>query len=138
MNQFHKTKFIIESSSMNNDCMTWLVSVHMKLILMRKGEIFLKIWKLRLRLWFYKLLIKLGLKSEEIYYIGGSTALPPPLSKEEERKLLSLLSKGDKSARAVLIERNLRLVVYIARKFENTGINIEDLIKIGRASCRER
>src|SRR5690625_1969117 len=52
-------------------------------------------------------------------------------SKEEDRKLLSLLSKGDKSARAVLIERNLRLVVYIARKFENTGINIEDLISIG-------
>src|SRR5690625_2642324 len=92
---------------------------------------YLKILKLRLRLWLYKILIKLGIKSEEIYYIGGSTALPPPLTKEEERKLLTLLSKGDKSARAVLIERNLRLVVYIARKFENTGINIEDLISIG-------
>ncbi|WP_199689926.1 RNA polymerase sporulation sigma factor SigE [Clostridium sp. 1xD42-85] len=87
--------------------------------------------KLRLRLWWYKLLIKLRLKSEEIYYIGGSEALPPPLSKEEERELLALLPKGDKSARAILIERNLRLVVYIARKFENTGINIEDLISIG-------
>src|SRR5690625_4826114 len=52
-------------------------------------------------------------------------------SKEEDRKLLSLLSTGDKSSRAVLIERNLRLVVYIARKFENTGINIDDLIRIG-------
>lgn len=75
--------------------------------------------------------MKLGFKSEEIYYIGGSTALPPPLSKEEEKKLLKLLPKGDQSARAILIERNLRLVVYIARKFENTGINIEDLISIG-------
>jgi RNA polymerase sporulation-specific sigma factor len=81
-------------------------------------------------LW-YKILMKLGLKSEEIYYIGGSEALPPPLTKEEEKELLVLLPKGDKSARAILIERNLRLVVYIARKFENTGINIEDLISIG-------
>ncbi|HLR41470.1 MAG TPA: RNA polymerase sporulation sigma factor SigE [Virgibacillus sp.] len=91
----------------------------------------MKILKLRIRLWWYKLLIKLGIKSDEIYYIGGSAALPPPLSKEEEKELLELLPKGDKSARAVLIERNLRLVVYIARKFENTGINIEDLISIG-------
>lgn len=91
----------------------------------------MRIWKLRLRLWWYKCLIKLGLKSDEIYYIGGSAALPPPLSKEEEKKTLKLLGKGDKAARAVLIERNLRLVVYIARKFENTGINIEDLISIG-------
>lgn len=88
-------------------------------------------WKLRLRLFYYKTLIKLGIKSDEIYYIGGSTALPPPLTKEEERRLLLLLPKGDKAARAMLIERNLRLVVYIARKFENTGINIEDLISIG-------
>jgi len=91
----------------------------------------LRIWRLRLRLWFYRVLIKLGIKTDEIYYIGGSTALPPPLSKEEEKKTLTLLSKGDQSARATLIERNLRLVVYIARKFENTGINIEDLISIG-------
>ena len=91
----------------------------------------MRIWKLRLRLFYYKILIKLGIKSDEIYYIGGSTALPPPLTKEEERRLLLLLPKGDKSARAMLIERNLRLVVYIARKFENTGINIEDLISIG-------
>lgn len=91
----------------------------------------LRISKLRLRLWWLKLLVKLRIKSEEIYYIGGSEALPPPLSKEEEQELLALLPKGDKSARAILIERNLRLVVYIARKFENTGINIEDLISIG-------
>jgi RNA polymerase sporulation-specific sigma factor len=92
-----------------------------------------KFWKLRLqlRLKWYNLLIRLGLKSDEIYYIGGSEALPPPLSKQEEQELLLLLPKGDKSARSILIERNLRLVVYIARKFENTGINIEDLISIG-------
>ncbi|MBY7143717.1 RNA polymerase sporulation sigma factor SigE [Virgibacillus sp. NKC19-3] len=91
----------------------------------------LKSWKLHLRLQWYNMLIKLGVKSEEIYYIGGSEALPPPLSKEEEAELLELLPKGDQAARALLIERNLRLVVYIARKFENTGINIEDLISIG-------
>lgn len=75
--------------------------------------------------------MKLRLKSDEIYYIGGSEALPPPLSKDEEQELLVKLPKGDQTARAILIERNLRLVVYIARKFENTGINIEDLISIG-------
>src|SRR5690625_5130875 len=92
---------------------------------------------MRLRLWWYNLLIKLGFKSDEIYYIGGSAALPPPLSKEEEKELLTLLAKGDKSARAILIERNLRLVVYISRKFENTGINIEDLISIGTIGLRK-
>ncbi len=75
--------------------------------------------------------MKLGLKADEIYYIGGKEALPPPLSKEEEELLLQKLPTGDKAAKSVLIERNLRLVVYIARKFENTGINIEDLISIG-------
>lgn len=75
--------------------------------------------------------MKLGLKADEIYYIGGKEALPPPLSKEEEEHLLEKLPSGDKAAKSVLIERNLRLVVYIARKFENTGINIEDLISIG-------
>ncbi|MDQ0155929.1 RNA polymerase sporulation sigma factor SigE [Robertmurraya andreesenii] len=87
--------------------------------------------KLRLSYYWYKLLIKLRLKTDEIYYIGGSEALPPPLSKEEEEVLLQKLPNGDKAARSILIERNLRLVVYIARKFENTGINIEDLISIG-------
>lgn len=75
--------------------------------------------------------MKLRLKPKNIYYIGGSEALPPPLSKDEEYVLLKKLPRGDKAARAMLIERNLRLVVYIARKFENTGINIEDLISIG-------
>lgn len=64
-------------------------------------------------------------------YINGSEALPPPLTQQEETMLLQRLGKGDKSVRRVLIERNLRLVVYIARKFENTGIGIEDLVSIG-------
>lgn len=87
--------------------------------------------KLKLTLVWYRVLQRLGMKADEIYYIGGSEALPPPLSKEEEADLLMKLPSGDEAVRAVLIERNLRLVVYIARKFENTGINIEDLISIG-------
>ena len=91
----------------------------------------MKTWKLRITYFLYKLLTKLGIKTDEVYYIGGSEALPPPLTKEEEEMLIQKLSSGDKTARSLLIERNLRLVVYIARKFENTGINIEDLISIG-------
>lgn len=87
--------------------------------------------KARFFYYWYRLLLKFNLKSDEIYYIGGSEALPPPLNKEEEALLLQKLPTGDKAARSILIERNLRLVVYIARKFENTGINIEDLISIG-------
>lgn len=68
---------------------------------------------------------------EELYYIGGSETLPQPLSKEEEANLLSKLETDTEHVRQILIERNLRLVVYIARKFENTGIYIEDLISIG-------
>ncbi|WP_439645080.1 RNA polymerase sporulation sigma factor SigE [Alicyclobacillus kakegawensis] len=68
---------------------------------------------------------------EEIYYVGGSEALPPPLTRDEEEYLLGRLPEGDQAVRSVLIERNLRLVVYIARKFENTGVNIEDLVSIG-------
>lgn len=68
---------------------------------------------------------------EEIYYIGGSDILPPPLKGPEESKALEALEHGDESAKQLLIERNLRLVVFIARRFENTGINIEDLISIG-------
>ncbi|WP_176720474.1 RNA polymerase sporulation sigma factor SigE [Desulfuribacillus stibiiarsenatis] len=83
------------------------------------------------RLKYYQLLNLLGWKQDEIYYIGGSETLPPPLSRDEESYLLKKLSTGDKSVKAMLIERNLRLVVYIARKFENTGINIEDLVSIG-------
>ena len=74
------------------------------------------------------LLRKLGL-TPPIHYIGGSDTLPPPLSKEREAELLKHME--EESARQELIEHNLRLVVYIARRFENTGINIEDLISIG-------
>ena len=68
---------------------------------------------------------------QRVDYIGGSDVLPPPLAAEEERRLLAQLAAGDHQARQSLIEHNLRLVVYIARKFENTGVNIEDLISIG-------
>ena len=80
----------------------------------------------------YRLLVRLGLiRPGKIQYIGGSDTLPPPLSREEEAALLARLDAGEETVRQVLIERNLRLVVYIARRFENTGINIEDLISIG-------
>ncbi len=78
------------------------------------------------------LLARLGLvRPGKIMYIGGSDTLPPPLSREEEAALLARLDTGEETVRQILIERNLRLVVYIARRFENTGINIEDLISIG-------
>ncbi|MCL1843913.1 MAG: RNA polymerase sporulation sigma factor SigE [Defluviitaleaceae bacterium] len=71
-------------------------------------------------------------KEDRSFYIGGSEVLPAPLGADEEARLLALLGGDDDSvAKATLIERNLRLVVYIARKFENTGINVEDLISIG-------
>ncbi len=86
------------------------------------------------RLWVQKLIawvmLRLGLAARADY-INGSEALPPPLTRQEETTFLTLLGEGDKSVRRVLIERNLRLVVYIARKFENTGIGIEDLVSIG-------
>ena len=72
-------------------------------------------------------------RPQRVYYIGGSESLPPPLSREEEAELLQKLDlpQSRQAARQTLIERNLRLVVYIARKFENTGIGVEDLISIG-------
>lgn len=76
----------------------------------------------------YRWLLRL-FRPDQVLYIGGSDTLPPPLSREEEAALLERLEEP--SARQTLIERNLRLVVYIARRFENTGINIEDLISIG-------
>ncbi|MBQ7713270.1 MAG: RNA polymerase sporulation sigma factor SigE [Oscillospiraceae bacterium] len=66
-----------------------------------------------------------------VYYIGGSDTLPPPLSREAEAAALALLEAGDEDVRQTLIEHNLRLVAYIARRFENTGVGIEDLISIG-------
>ena len=74
---------------------------------------------------------KLGLiKSKGMYYMGGVNILPPPLKPDEEKLLIDRLEKDD-SVKTILIERNLRLVVYISRKFENTGIDVEDLISIG-------
>jgi len=86
-----------------------------------------KVWQ-RISLWLvhHDLIAHRG-----VYYIGGSDTLPPPLSKEREAELLSRLDNGDEAVKSELIEHNLRLVAYIARRFENTGINIEDLISIG-------
>ena len=79
-----------------------------------------------------KLLVKLGVKEPaHLHYICGSDTLPPPLSQEEEAYLISALGQGEETVKKMLIEHNLRLVVYIARRFENTGICIEDLISIG-------
>ncbi len=66
-----------------------------------------------------------------IYYIGSGEVLPAPLSRERERELLYALREGDESARSELVEHNIRLVVYLARRFENTGVGLEDLISIG-------
>ena len=73
----------------------------------------------------------LGIEPPPVFYIGGSEILPPPLEHEEEAAAIAALEAGDDAARRSLIEHNLRLVVYIARRFENTGVNIEDLISIG-------
>lgn len=79
-----------------------------------------------------KILKKLKLCSfGNVYYVGGAESLPPPLTVDEETMLLSKIKTNPAEVRAVLIERNLRLVVYIAKKFENTNINVEDLISIG-------
>ncbi len=75
---------------------------------------------------------KLGWNRESaVYYIGGSDVLPPPLKGEEEQRTLEALERGEEHAKQRLVEHNLRLVVYIARRFENTGVNLEDLISIG-------
>lgn len=69
--------------------------------------------------------------SSGLFYIGGSDILPPPLERDEEEKAISAMGNGDEAAKRLLTEHNLRLVVYISRRFENTGINLEDLISIG-------
>lgn len=82
----------------------------------------------RIMIW----LMKIGLlRSGSIFYIGGTDVLPPPLKGQEEQMALEALEQGDEEAKQLLIERNLRLVVFISRRFENTGINLEDLISIG-------
>ena len=78
-----------------------------------------------------KSIIESIFKNDSVYYIGGSDSLPPPLSVEEENENLKLMMEDNQDAKNCLIEHNLRLVVYIARKFDNTGINVEDLISIG-------
>ena len=88
--------------------------------------------KVKIKFKFLELLKKLNIFTEDsVFYIGGNETLPPPLSSEEELLFVTKLQGGDESVRSVLIERNLRLVVYIARKFENTAIGVEDLISIG-------
>ena len=72
-----------------------------------------------------------GMDSKPVFYIGGTDILPPPLKGEEEQRALDALVQGDEDAKQLLIERNLRLVVFIARRFENTGVGLEDLISIG-------
>ena len=91
----------------------------------------LQILKSSINTIYVKYLNKEDFDKEEIYYIAGSQTLPPPLLPDEEQELLTKLSEGDFDAKQVLVERNLRLVVYIAKKFENTKIGIEDLISIG-------
>lgn len=86
---------------------------------------------MRLRLALGRALARFGVVPPEIYYIGGSDTLPPPLPRAEEAEAIAALERGDEDARQLLVEHNLRLVVYIARRFENTGINLEDLISIG-------
>ena len=92
----------------------------------------MKNWGTRWYAGLQRLLARLGLRLPgKVMYIGGSDTLPPPLSKDEEAALIARLDGGDEEAKGQLIERNLRLVVYIARRFENTGVGIEDLISIG-------
>ncbi|MEG6616442.1 RNA polymerase sporulation sigma factor SigE [Peptococcaceae bacterium 1198_IL3148] len=86
--------------------------------------------RLVMRLTITRFLRWLG-QDPEVHYVGSSEALPPPLTSDEETNLIQQLELGDGSVRSILIERNLRLVVYIARKFENTGVGIEDLVSIG-------
>lgn len=82
--------------------------------------------------WLWKLLNWLGIvPSGHVFYVGGADILPPPLKGQEELDALELLEQGSEEAKQLLIERNLRLVVFIARRFENTGVNLEDLISIG-------
>jgi RNA polymerase sporulation-specific sigma factor len=84
-----------------------------------------------LRIMALRLCQRIGLEPPAVYYIGSNEVLPPPLEAEEESRLLQRLGQGDSAVKNTLIERNLRLVVYIARKFESSGVGIEDLVSIG-------
>ena len=79
----------------------------------------------------YEYILSLLSDGEELLYISGTDKLPEPLSNDEEKEMLDRLASGDDEARKKLVEKNLRLVVYISKKFENSGVNIEDLISIG-------
>ena len=81
---------------------------------------------MQIRLWLLRIV-----RRDKVMYIGGSDTLPQPLTRAEEAELIARMGQGDFSVRQTLIERNLRLVVYLARRFENTGINMEELISIG-------
>ncbi|MBR4110865.1 MAG: RNA polymerase sporulation sigma factor SigE [Clostridia bacterium] len=88
--------------------------------------------KLKVKKLWSKILASINiLGNNSVYYISGAETLPPPLSQNEEIEVLNKLSNKDEDARKMLVERNLRLVVYIAKKFENSGAGIEDLISIG-------
>lgn len=91
----------------------------------------LKILKSRINTIYAKYINMEEIENLPIFYIAGSQSLPPPLLPEEENEMLKRLAENDLEARQTLVERNLRLVVYIAKKFENTGVGIEDLISIG-------
>lgn len=92
----------------------------------------LLILKQKVKRLFAKVITFIGFnQNEELYYIGGAENLPPPLSTKEENEILERLLNNDESVRKILVERNLRLVVYIAKKFENTQVGLEDLISIG-------
>lgn len=80
--------------------------------------------------WLKALLAGIASKGD-IHYIGGADVLPPPLKGVDEQQALEALERGEEDAKQLLIERNLRLVVFIARRFENTGVNLEDLVSIG-------
>ncbi|MDR3178826.1 MAG: RNA polymerase sporulation sigma factor SigE [Oscillospiraceae bacterium] len=92
-------------------------------------KIFKKL-KLILKNWLFKLFTRLDLY-EEVYYINGPETLPAPLSKEEEKEIMDKILQGDETCREPLITHNLRLVVYIAKKFDSSGTNVEDLVSIG-------
>ena len=91
----------------------------------------LKILKSKINTIYAKYISNEEIEKLPIFYIAGSQSLPPPLLPEEENEVLQRLANKDLEARQILVERNLRLVVYIAKKFENTGVGIEDLISIG-------
>ena len=99
----------------------------LEITIQKRRKLLLSAIKIRERI----ILILKGHKPDEIFYIGGSDVLPPPLAPDEERILLEELAMNNEDAKTILIERNLRLVVYIAKKFENAGVNVEDLISIG-------